>query len=120
MDNLAANERSIPWLQVFSNSKVNGAPYRGDHLPANSWEWPIDTYLQRRLRIVRRNTSDDAKTTTSARTVKRQNDGTFSSAPVLDPVLARGKSLVGYPKKPRKRRPNSRALGAMKQRRQSS
>jgi hypothetical protein len=30
-------------------SKVNGAPYNGDELPGRSWDWPKDTYLQRRL-----------------------------------------------------------------------
>ena len=37
------------WQLVFSQSKVNGAPYSGDNLPGRSWEWPKDTYLQRRL-----------------------------------------------------------------------
>ena len=37
------------WQLVFSQSKVNGAPYFGDNLPGRSWEWPKDTYLQRRL-----------------------------------------------------------------------
>jgi len=120
MENLAANERSITWLQVFNNSKVNGAPYRGDYLPAHSWDWPTDTYLQRRLLILRGHTSSDAKTATSAGTEKCLNNDIFNPARVLDPVLERGESLVGYPKKPRKRRRTSRAVGAMKQRRQSS
>jgi hypothetical protein len=37
------------WQLVFSQSKVNGAPYFGDNLPGRTWEWPKDTYLQRRL-----------------------------------------------------------------------
>ena len=37
------------WQLVFSQSKVNGAPYFGDNLPGRSWDWPKDTYLQRRL-----------------------------------------------------------------------
>jgi hypothetical protein len=37
------------WQLVFSQSKVNGAPYFGDTLPGRSWDWPKDTYLQRRL-----------------------------------------------------------------------
>ena len=37
------------WQLVFSQSKVNGAPYFGDTLPGRTWEWPKDTYLQRRL-----------------------------------------------------------------------
>lgn len=41
------------WLNVFHNSKVNGAEYREDRLPSHPWSWPTDTYLQRRLRAVR-------------------------------------------------------------------
>ena len=41
------------WLDVFSNSRVNGAEYREDRLPSHTWSWPTDTYLQRRLRMVR-------------------------------------------------------------------
>jgi hypothetical protein len=53
MLNSAANDQTSFWLQVFSNSKVNGAAYWGDKLPANNWSWPTDTYLQKRLREVR-------------------------------------------------------------------
>jgi hypothetical protein len=38
------------WQLVFSQSKVNGAPYNGEQLPGRIWNWPKDTYLQRRLR----------------------------------------------------------------------
>jgi hypothetical protein len=38
------------WQLVFLQSKVNGAPYNGEQLPGRNWEWPKDTYLQRRLR----------------------------------------------------------------------
>lgn len=41
------------WLNVFHNSKVNGAEHREDRLPSYRWSWPTDTYLQRRLRAVR-------------------------------------------------------------------
>jgi hypothetical protein len=41
--------KSSFWQLVFSQSKVNGAPYYGDNLPGRTWEWPKDTYLQRRL-----------------------------------------------------------------------
>jgi len=37
------------WQLVFSQSKVNGAPYFGENLPGRTWDWPKDTYLQRRL-----------------------------------------------------------------------
>jgi hypothetical protein len=38
------------WQLVFLQSKVNGASYRGEQLPNLSWQWPKDTYLQRRLK----------------------------------------------------------------------
>ena len=45
------NELDKPsyWQRVFSQSKVNGATYFGEELPGRNWEWPKDTYLQRRL-----------------------------------------------------------------------
>ena len=42
-------ERPSFWQLVFSQSKVNGAPYSGEQLPGRNWNWPKDTYLQRRL-----------------------------------------------------------------------
>ena len=41
------------WQLVFSQSKANGAPYHGELLPGRNWDWPKDTYLQRRLQQVR-------------------------------------------------------------------
>jgi len=37
------------WQVIFSQSKVNGATYNGEGLPRRSWDWPKNTYLQRRL-----------------------------------------------------------------------
>ena len=37
------------WQLVFNQSRVNGAEYFGDRLPCNSWDWPKDTFLQKRL-----------------------------------------------------------------------
>jgi hypothetical protein len=37
------------WQSVFLQSKVNGASYNGDGLPGRHWNWPKDTYLQRRF-----------------------------------------------------------------------
>lgn len=42
-------ERPSFWQLVFSQSKVNGAPYNGEQLPGRIWDWPKDTYLQKRL-----------------------------------------------------------------------
>ena len=120
MENLAANNHSITWLQVFNNSKVNGAPYRGDYLPAHSWEWPTDTYLQRRLLILRAHAGSETKMGTPAGKEKRQDQHICRPAHVLDPVLERRDPLVDKPKKSRNLRRNLRAVGAMKQRRRSS
>ena len=42
------------WHMVFNQSRVNGAEYFGDLLPNNSWEWPKNTFLQRRLSELKR------------------------------------------------------------------
>jgi len=54
-----ALERPTFWQLVFSQSKVNGAPYPGDHLEGNNWNWPEDTFLRRRLRQVRFDQASD-------------------------------------------------------------
>ena len=41
------------WQMVFAQSKANGAPYSGEQLPGSNWEWPKDTYFQRRLQKLR-------------------------------------------------------------------
>lgn len=41
------------WQLVFSQSKANGAPYIGEQLQGHVWNWPKDTFLQRRLRQAR-------------------------------------------------------------------
>ena len=41
------------WQLIFLQSKVNGAPYNGDELPGQSWDWPKDTYFQRRLHLIK-------------------------------------------------------------------
>jgi hypothetical protein len=45
------NETGRPsyWQLVFMQSKINGAVYTGEELPSRNWNWPKDTYLQRRL-----------------------------------------------------------------------
>jgi len=40
------------WQLIFSQSKVNGASYKNDELPTCNWNWPTDTYLQRRRSLV--------------------------------------------------------------------
>ena len=47
------------WQLVFNQSRANGAEYFGDRLPCYSWDWPKNTYLQRRLSELRKQRSDD-------------------------------------------------------------
>jgi len=42
-------DRPSYWQLVFLQSKVNGAAYTGEELPGRNWNWPKNTYLQRRL-----------------------------------------------------------------------
>ena len=42
------------WELVFNQSRVNGAAYFGERLPNNSWDWPKNTFLQRRLSELKR------------------------------------------------------------------
>jgi hypothetical protein len=46
-------EKRSYWQLIFLQSKVNGAPYNGDGLPGQSWDWPKDTYFQRRLHLIK-------------------------------------------------------------------
>jgi len=46
-------EKLSSWQLIFLQSKVNGAPYKGEALPNQSWDWPKDTYFQRRLHRIK-------------------------------------------------------------------
>ncbi len=52
-------ERASCWQLVFMQSKVNGALYAGEELPGHKWDWPKNTYLQRRLQYIRRSQVSD-------------------------------------------------------------
>ena len=41
-------EKMSFWQLIFSQSKANGAEYTGEALPVCCWNWPMDTYLQRK------------------------------------------------------------------------
>lgn len=84
------------WLEVFSNSKVNGAEYREDRLPSHTWSWPTDTYLQRRLRELRATATDEP-------VIVAHN-------PTLRQPAPRDGGMAPQPKNPRaKRRPADNA-----------
>jgi hypothetical protein len=40
------------WQKVFAQSKANGARYEEEEYPNRVWEWPKDTYLQKKLQRV--------------------------------------------------------------------
>ena len=54
-------ENDSLWQRIFSQSKVNGAPYSGEELLPFNWSWPTNTYLQHRLQYVRRYRSSDER-----------------------------------------------------------
>jgi hypothetical protein len=48
------------WQLVFNQSRVNGAEYFGDRLPNNSWDWPKNTFLQKRLNELKKRRPSNA------------------------------------------------------------
>jgi hypothetical protein len=48
-----STEKPSFWQLVFQQSKVNGGAYDGENLPGYNWNWPRNTYFQRRLRQAR-------------------------------------------------------------------
>jgi len=42
------------WEWIFRQSKVNDGGYDGERLTVQNWDWPRDTWLQKRLRYLRR------------------------------------------------------------------
>lgn len=61
MDQIRFEKPSSFWQSVFLQSRVNGAPYCGEQLPLRPWNWPSDTYLQRRLKAARVPDGDEAQ-----------------------------------------------------------
>jgi hypothetical protein len=45
--------RPTYWQLIFLQSKVNGARYKGEDLARQHWDWPKDTYFQRRLHLIK-------------------------------------------------------------------
>jgi hypothetical protein len=52
-------QETSTWQRIFLQSKVNGASYCGEQLSGFNWNWPQNTYLQRRLKHLRRHRSSD-------------------------------------------------------------
>ncbi len=70
-------EQMTFWQLIFSQSKANGAPYEGEALPTLAWNWPTDTYLQRRRSLRQR------------RAARSLNEYLYSEPPVTE-IAARG------------------------------
>jgi hypothetical protein len=51
--NSELGKKASYWQLIFLQSKVNGAPYNGEALPGRNWDWPKDTYFQRRLHRIK-------------------------------------------------------------------
>lgn len=63
-------EKASMWQLIFLQSKVNGARYNGEQLLGCSWNWPKNTYLQRRLQQLRwRHSSDESHSNRSTNPV---------------------------------------------------
>jgi hypothetical protein len=41
------------WQLIFLQSKVNNGTYNGELLPAQNWDWPQETWFQKRLHALR-------------------------------------------------------------------
>ena len=53
------------WQLIFLQSKANGAAYNGDALERHKWEWPKETYFQRRFyRVKSLNSAEHTKRAT--------------------------------------------------------
>jgi hypothetical protein len=52
------------WQLIFQQSKVNNGAYDGDRLPAQNWHWPQGTWLQKRLRYLRKSEGTYSKALT--------------------------------------------------------
>ena len=72
------------WLQVFNNSKANGAPNRSDHLLLQSWSWPTDTYSQRRRQKLRVNPADELTIVAQNDTASQCTDSAVVEEPTLE------------------------------------
>ena len=42
------------WQLIFLQSKVNNGGYYGELLLPQNWDWPEETWFQKRLRYLRR------------------------------------------------------------------
>jgi hypothetical protein len=67
-ERVSLGEQSF-WQLIFSQSKVNGAPYEGEKLIPSRWHWPTNTYLQRRRQLLKNSQVFEAPVDNEARSV---------------------------------------------------
>jgi hypothetical protein len=48
------------WQIIFLNSALYGGRYVGDYLPVQPWQFPTQTWLQRRLEKIRKEQADES------------------------------------------------------------
>ena len=46
--------RMNSWQLIFLQGRVNNGGYYGDLLPPQNWDWPEETWFQKRLLYLRR------------------------------------------------------------------
>ncbi len=57
------------WKLIFFQSRVNGAQYRGEEILPYWWDWPQQTYFQKRVRDMRQVQMKALKRTSTSRSV---------------------------------------------------
>lgn len=75
---MRSKEHLSYWQLIFSQSKANGAPYHDEELPVSNWDWPKDTYLQRR-RSVHESPVACARESATTNNAYRRNDSATSA-----------------------------------------
>lgn len=65
------------WQLIFRQSRVNNGIYDGDRLPPQNWDWPQGTWLQERMRYLRRRPASGSKNRPG------QNPARLSVVPLL-------------------------------------
>jgi hypothetical protein len=73
------------WQLIFQQSRVNNGAYNGDSLPVQKWDWPEQTWFQKRLRSLRNQAT--AKTNRSVHSNPMADKGGFSMNFSIVPLL---------------------------------
>jgi hypothetical protein len=66
------------WQLIFQQSRANNGAYNGDSLPVRKWDWPQETWFQKRLRSLRNHMT--AKTSGSVHSTNGVAGGSYRMA----------------------------------------